>query len=125
MTSPPTLLVVDADPDARMQLCELFAQRGFRVCVADDGPAAILFLEQNEPPSAILLDLVMPWSSGTGVLSYLGSKRSLLNIPVAIMSGTPCRAPYGYRVFKKPLSFAPLLEFVRTACDPRPLTDAA
>jgi CheY-like chemotaxis protein len=123
--NPPTLLLVDDDPEVRMLLCELFAQKGFRVKVAEDGAAAILFLEQNEPPTVILLDLVMPGIPGTGVLSHLGSTPSLLNIPIAIVSGTPNLAPPGYRVFKKPLRFAPLLEFVRTACDARPLLGAA
>jgi DNA-binding NtrC family response regulator len=124
-SSQPTLLVVDDDPEVRMLLCELFAQKGFHVEVAVGGAAAIQFLEQNEPPSVILLDLVMPGITGTGVLSYLGSTTRLLNIPVAIVSGTPDLAPPGYRVFKKPLRFAPLLEFVRTACDTSSLTDAA
>lgn len=124
MTSP-TLLVVADDSDLRWLWCELFEQRGFRVEVAQDGAAAILFLERNESPSAILLDLEMPGISGSGVLSYLGSKPSLLNIPVAIVSGTPHRAPPGYRVFKKPVRFTPLLEFVRTACDAHLLTNAA
>ncbi len=122
---PPTLLIVDDDPEVRMMLCELFARKGFCVRVAEDGAAAILFLEHNEPPAAIVLDLVMPGIPGTGVLSYLGSKPCLQNIPVAIASGTPHLAPHGYPVFKKPLTFAPLLAFVLTACDAAPLTDAA
>ena len=108
-----------------MLLCELFAQKGFHVNGAEDGEAALRFLERNEPPTVILLDLVMPRITGTAVLSYLGSTPSLLNIPVAIVSGTPELAPPGYRVFKKPLRFAPLLEFVRTACDGHPRLDAA
>ena len=103
-----------------MLLCGLFAQKGFRVTVAEDGAAAIRFLRQNEPPSVILLDLVMPGITGTGVLSYLRSTPSVLNIPVAIVSGTPDLAPLGYRVFKKPLRFESLLEFVRTACNASP-----
>jgi CheY-like chemotaxis protein len=123
--NPPTLLIVDDDPEVRMLLCELFAQKGFRVHVAEDGEAAIRFLEHHEPPSVILLDLVMPGITGAGVVSYLASTPSLLNVPVAIVSGTPDLAPPGYRVFKKPLRFAPLLEFVRTACDARSRLDAA
>lgn len=123
--NPPTLLIVDDDPEVRALLCELFALKGFRVSVAEDGEAAIRFLEQNEPPSVILLDLVMPGITGTGVVSYLCSTPSLLNVPVAIVSGTPDLAPPGYRVFKKPLRFASLLEFVCTACNaPPPLVVA-
>jgi DNA-binding response OmpR family regulator len=116
----PTLLVVDDDPDVRMLLCELFAREGFRVDVATDGAAAILFLEHHEPPSVILLDLLMPGILGSSVLAYLGSKPTLERVPVAIVSSSPHLAPGGYPLFKKPLKFAPLLEFVRNACHAAP-----
>lgn len=117
----PTLLVVDDDPEIRMLLCDLFAREGFRVDVANDGAAAILFLESNDPPSAILLDILMPGILGSSVLSYLASKPTLERIPVAIVSSSPHLAPEGYQLFKKPLRFAPLLEFVRNACgEPQP-----
>ena len=113
---PPTLLVVDDDPEIRMLLSDLFSREGFRVDVADDGASAILFLEQHEPPSAILLDILMPGILGSSVLSYLASKPDLEKVPVAIVSSSPHLAPGGYPLFKKPLRFAPLLEFVRSAC---------
>jgi CheY-like chemotaxis protein len=112
------LLVVDDDPEIRMLLSELFAREGFRVDVADDGAAAILFLEHHEPPSVILLDLLMPGILGSSVLAYLASKPDLERVPVAIVSSSPHLAPEGYQLFKKPLRFAPLLEFVRNACGP-------
>jgi CheY-like chemotaxis protein len=115
--NPPTLLIVDDDPEIRMLLTDLFTREGFRVDVATDGAAAILFLEHNEPPSAIVLDLLMPGILGSSVLAYLGSKPDLEHVPVAIVSSSPQLAPHGYRLFKKPLKFAPLLEFVRSACE--------
>jgi CheY-like chemotaxis protein len=111
------LLIVEDDPEVRMLLCELFVREGFRVDVATDGAAAILFLEQHEPPSAILLDLLMPGILGSSVLAYLGSKPGLEHVPVAIVSSSPHLAPRGYQLFRKPLKFAPLLEFVRKACN--------
>jgi CheY-like chemotaxis protein len=116
----PTVLIVDDDPDIRMLLCELFARAGYRVEVAMDGATAILFLEHNEPPGAIILDLLMPGIIGSSVLAYLASRPVLANVPVAIVSSSPHLAPEGYPLFKKPLQFAPLLEFVRTACDTSP-----
>ena len=116
---PPTVLIVDDDPDIRMLLCELFARAGYGVDVATDGAAAILFLEHNEPPDAIILDLLMPGIIGSSVLAYLASRPVLAEVPVAIVSSSPHLAPEGYPLFKKPLQFAPLLEFVRTACDTR------
>lgn len=117
----PTLLIVDDDPDIRMLLCELFGKAGYSVEVADDGAAAILFLEHNEPPDAIVLDLLMPGIVGSSVLAYLSSQPELADVPVAIVSSSPHLAPAGYPLFKKPLQFAPLLEFVRKACGPRAL----
>jgi DNA-binding response OmpR family regulator len=114
--NPPTLLVVDDDPEIRLLLSELFAREGYRVDVADDGASAILFLEHHEPPSAILLDILMPGILGSSVLTYLASKPNLEKVPVAIVSSSPHLAPGGYPLFKKPLRFAPLLEFVRSAC---------
>lgn len=117
----PSLLIVDDDPEVRMLLCELFVREGFRVDVATDGAAAILFLEQHDPPSAIVLDLLMPGILGSSVLAYLGSRPSLANVPVAIVSSSPHLAPHGHQLFKKPLKFGPLLEFVRKACEVRPI----
>lgn len=113
----PTLLVVDDDPDIRMMLCELFGREGFHVETADDGAGAILFLESHRPPSAIVLDLLMPGIVGSSVLSYLAGHPDLSQVPVAIVSSSPHLAPRGYQLFQKPLRFAPLLEFIRTACD--------
>ena len=112
----PTVLVVDDDPDIRMLLGELFVKAGFHVEVAVDGAAAILFLEHNAAPSAIVLDLLMPGIVGSSVLAYLSSQPGLSGVPVAIVSSSPHLAPDGYALFKKPLQFAPLLEFVRGAC---------
>ena len=111
----PTLLIVDDDPDIRMMLCELFEREGFRVETANDGATAILFLESHQPPAAIILDLLMPGIMGSSVLSYLSGRSGLDHVPVAIVSSSPHLAPDGYPLFKKPLRFAPLLEFVRTA----------
>jgi CheY-like chemotaxis protein len=115
--NPRTLLVVDDDPDVRMLLCELFSKEGFHVDVAIDGASAITFLEQHAPPSAIVLDLLMPGILGTSVLQYVESRPSLGHVPVAIVSSSPHLAPNGYQLFQKPLKFKPLLEFVREACD--------
>jgi len=99
-----------------MLLGQLFMKAGFHVEVAADGAAAILFLEHNPPPSAIVLDLLMPGIVGSSVLAYLSSQPVLADVPVAIVSSSPHLAPDGYALFKKPLQFAPLLEFIRGAC---------
>ncbi len=99
-----------------MLLTDLFTREGYRVDVAHDGAAAILFLEHHEPPAAILLDLLMPGILGSSVLDYIGSKPDLEHVPVAIVSSSAHLVPDGVQFFQKPLKFQPLLEFVRTAC---------
>lgn len=103
-----------------MLLSELFAKAGYRVEAATDGASAILFLEHNAPPAVIVLDLLMPGIVGTSVLTYLSSHPGLAEVPVAIVSSSPHLAPEGYPLFKKPLQFAPLLEFVQGACGSAP-----
>jgi hypothetical protein len=53
------------------------------------------------------------------VLEYVESRPSLRRVPVAIVSSSPGLAPERYPLFKKPLKFRPLAEFVRHACDAR------
>ena len=116
---------MDNDPEIHILLHDLFAQEDFHVNMATDDTATITFLEHHEPPSAILLDLLMPGILGSSVLAYLGSKPSLENVPVAIVSSSPQLAPEGYRLFTKPLKFRPLLEFVRAACAPKRAPDTS
>ena len=69
-----------------MLLGDLFIREGFRVDVATDGAAAITFLEHNDPPSAILLDLLMPGIGGYAVLKELRRASPNRATPVVIIS---------------------------------------
>lgn len=109
------MLVVDDDRDVRDLLCDLFARAGYDVDVAGNGAEAIDSLEQATPPAAILVDLLMPGIVGQELLEYVESAAHLVDVPVAIVSGSPHLAPDGYRVFGKPLQFGSLLEFVRAS----------
>src|SRR5689334_21692040 len=53
------ILVVDDDPDTRALLCDFLHHEGFAVQSARDGLEA-LDRARAEPPSVILLDLMMP-----------------------------------------------------------------
>lgn len=116
MGTAPHILVVEDDREATELLSELLQTEGFEVEVARDGTEAIERLESSAPPGCVLVDLLMPGIIGQELLEYMRTEERLSTIPVAIVSGSPQLAPTGYRVFPKPVDWAPLLEFVREGC---------
>ncbi len=62
-----SVLIVDDDPSIRSMLGFIFDDEGFDVREAADGQDAIESLEQD-PPDAMVLDLMMPRVDGHGVL---------------------------------------------------------
>jgi CheY-like chemotaxis protein len=59
-----TLLFIDDDCDVREAFGDLLEFAGWHVVYAVDGLAALEWLEANEAPAAILLDLKMPRCDG-------------------------------------------------------------
>ena len=81
------VLVVDDDLDIREALTDILEDRGFHVTSAANGREALTVLRSgNAPPSAILLDLMMPVMDGYGFLEEYRKDASLAVIPVAIIT---------------------------------------
>lgn len=114
------ILLADDDDDVRLILALRFAQIGYDVGTASNGAEMIELLESSVRPTAIFVDLMMPGVLGTSVLEYLQSQPRLSDVPTAIVTGTPERAPPGYRVFTKPARFDSLREFVQDASSTKP-----
>jgi two-component system response regulator HydG len=66
----PLILIVDDDQELCDTLWELFRERGYRVCVANDGPEAIEKLRVRDV-QVMIVDLKLPSSDGCQVLSSL------------------------------------------------------
>jgi CheY-like chemotaxis protein len=81
------VLIVDDDEDIREIVGLLLRSEGYRVDVAKDGLDALDHLKADEPPSVILLDMMMPRMDGEGFISSLHSNPQLAHIPVIIISG--------------------------------------
>lgn len=77
-----TVLVVDDEPMIREVLCEYLTRDGFHVLEAADGAAAIEMAE-DQRPSLILLDLMLPKFNGLDVLRHV---RSSSNVPVILLT---------------------------------------
>ena len=69
-----SILVVDDEPHIRSLISQFLTTRGYRVRVAEDGPAALTLVEE-ERPQLIILDINMPGMSGLDVLRQLRAKQ--------------------------------------------------
>jgi CheY-like chemotaxis protein len=94
---------------------DTFEREGFSAEVAPDGAVAIQRLKEN-PPDAVLLDLMMPNVNGLEVLKYIRGQQVLRELPVIVMSNA----------FAGPLGADPSLAgatkmFAKNACGPKRL----
>src|SRR5258708_36640484 len=82
-----TDLIIEDDLDFREHLAALIRARGHVVEIADHGADALLQLQVIEPPSLILLDLMMPEMDGWTFRAHMLRDPKLAAIPVAVLSG--------------------------------------
>ena len=83
MTQPqPTILVVDDEPNLVETLAYNLRREGYRVLIAQDGPAAVR-LAYAERPDLIILDVMLPGMSGFDVVRAV---RRDLTMPVLMLS---------------------------------------
>ena len=124
-TSSGIVLVVDDDPDIRDALCELLEDEGYRAVSASNGQEALAYLNSNEPPCVILLDLMMPVADGWWFRSEVAQRARFADVPIVVLSGARLTEEQvntlhvdGY--LKKPVDLAELLTMVGRFCQPTP-----
>ncbi|MEP6729882.1 MAG: PAS domain S-box protein [bacterium] len=114
--SPPIILVVDDDPDARLLLGQLIEDVGCRVAQASTGVEA-LRMARELLPAMIFLDLRLPKISGFDVLRILQADEVLRRTPVVIASivGSESRSVLAgaVAVLDKPLSREQVIDVIR------------
>jgi two-component system phosphate regulon response regulator OmpR len=81
-STPPSILVVDDDPDLRELLCTYLGANGFSVVAVGDGVAMRAALA-NGLPDAVVLDLMLPGEDG---LSLTRTLRTQSAIPILMLS---------------------------------------
>jgi CheY-like chemotaxis protein len=77
------VLVVDDDPGSLKLMSTTLAQLGYQTCCASDGESALRSAE-GTPPSAVVLDLMMPGMNGFEFLARLRSQPSGQRVPVIV-----------------------------------------
>ena len=80
------ILIADDEPTIHEVLGQLLPAAGYEVLHATNGNQAIVLARANQP-DLIVLDLVMPETSGLEVSRKLKNDPDLREIPVLIMSG--------------------------------------
>jgi DNA-binding response OmpR family regulator len=80
-----SILVVDDEEDVRTLLEMVFRKNGFEVRTATNGKEAVASAYED-PPDAILLDVMMPEMDGWQVLRALKGDESTRSIPVVMIS---------------------------------------
>ncbi len=80
-----TILVVEDNESAIIQLTDILSRQGYAVRVARDGKAALSSIELGVP-DAMVLDLMMPDVDGFQVLKAIRSVERTAHIPVLILT---------------------------------------
>ncbi|WP_134740035.1 response regulator [Nocardioides sp. 503] len=80
------VLVCDDDETVVELFCSLLRQHGFRATGVTSGDRA-LELIRAEPPHAVVLDLMMPGTTGADVLRAVRGAEPTQDIPVVVVSG--------------------------------------
>lgn len=81
-----TVLVVDDEPDVVSFLSRLLGDHGYHVISAGDASGAMARIREAVP-DVILLDLQMPYETGTDLYRKLRCDEKLHSIPVIVVSG--------------------------------------
>jgi CheY-like chemotaxis protein len=85
--TPPTVLVIDDQPDERRIQRAMLEHLGYTVREAPDG-AAGLSLARDDPPDLVLLDVAMPRMDGFQVCRALRADPVTSGVPVLLFTAS-------------------------------------
>lgn len=114
---------MEDEPDVRQALRDVIAEEGYAIADVADGRQALDYLRTHEPPSVVLLDLMMPIMDGWAVLRAMKQDAALATIPVVALSAASkatledAVVNGGAALFiRKPISIDTLLGALRRFC---------
>jgi DNA-binding response OmpR family regulator len=85
-SAPASALVVEDDDHIAHLLKFMLEREGYRVHVARDGKAGRDYIEQNPPPSFVLLDVMMPFYDGFQLVALLRARPEWQSVPVLMLT---------------------------------------
>lgn len=86
MPSPRVVLVEDDEMSAEL-VRFLLQRQGFEFAHVADGQKALDMLSSQEPPSAIILDWLLPFVDGMVVLEAIRQSPTWAHVPVLVLTG--------------------------------------
>jgi DNA-binding response OmpR family regulator len=111
--------LAEDDPSLRAIIREVLEESGFAVTATADGGELLLALRAADPlPSVVLLDLMMPGTSGWDVLAAMRSDARLAEVPIIILSTWLDREPLpaNVQMLRKPFRRDALVAAVSAHC---------
>jgi DNA-binding response OmpR family regulator len=114
----PLALIVEDDPSTREFMVLALTKHHIPTVEASSVGEALVRLDQDPKPTALILDLMLPDAKGTVLLRRL--RRDNLAIRIAVVTGAPdlvdfselLRSPPD-AIFRKPLNLASLIAWLR------------
>ena len=108
------ILIVEDDDDLRALYRRALALEGYTVVEANSGYAALQRMDV-QPPSLVILDLILPGYDGLAVLRDISAQPHLRAVPVLVVTGSslfvdPSRVA---GVLRKPVAPARLLQAIQ------------
>ncbi len=110
-----TILVVDDEPALRELIRQMLEIGGYAVQEARDGEEALDMIDE-EPPDAVILDVMMPEMDGITVCKTLRANQATVSLPIVMLSGKTQReavaeglAAGANKYLCKPASFEELM----------------
>jgi CheY-like chemotaxis protein len=94
------ILVVDADLDVRIYLCNLLTARGFEVIDAGSREEGLAKARRRRP-DLIVLDALLPVEGGIQLYHLFRTDKRLKQVPVVMLSRLHPKTLSHYHVFRK------------------------
>ena len=114
-----TIVVVDDEFGLAEVLAATLSEVGFRVHTATNGVQGLDVMAEH-PPDLVILDFMMPFLDGPGVLRAMRLNPRLASVPVVMISAMPesavrARSSTYVAFLRKPFGFDALLGAVQRA----------
>ena len=82
-----SVLVVEDQANEREMLAGILRMNGYSVVTVNDGVEALEYLEDNQPPAFVLVDIEMPRCDGASVVRQIRKSQRLDDVRVYVVSG--------------------------------------
>ncbi|WP_141730959.1 response regulator [Oligoflexus tunisiensis] len=113
------ILIVEDDEGIRDTLSLMLQMEGYEVMQTSNGQEALELLGKIDPPSLILLDLMMPVMNGFEFAAAIEQQEAFSSIPIVLLTAYTehaHRVRNAKCVLFKPVEFDQLFQTVREYC---------